>query len=135
MKFYFATHSIDLKQRCTAMITEPFCSDDSRCKTIGLLYKAMLKEHGRCTGRMYVDSPEGPKAIGWCFLRRRKYDDCAETYLCETWVTLYHEPPDDLLDLDHPNDVPSDMRLATELSARATYAGVESDKVHGEGRS
>jgi hypothetical protein len=67
---------------------EPFTDD------LGKLYRVLVKEHGRCTGRVYIDTKEGTKAIGWVFIKRRKYDDSNETYLAETWVTLHERQPD-----------------------------------------
>ena len=57
----------------------------------GNLYRSMVKEHGRCISRVYIDGPNGEaKPIGWVFLKRRKYEDTEETYLAETWVTLHN---------------------------------------------
>ena len=62
---------------------EPYTQDTGR------LFKACQREHGRCTGKMYVDGPTEPKQVGWVFEKRQRYQDCNETYLAETWVTLY----------------------------------------------
>jgi hypothetical protein len=94
-----------------------------RPDTLGELYRMLVKEYGRCTGHVYVG--DGQK-VGWVFLKREKYDDVDETFVCETWVTIYHAHPHDLLDLDHPDEVPAVQREATALAARATYAGVAS---------
>lgn len=61
----------------------------------GELYRSLQKEYGRCTGRVYVDGADGgpPKAVGWVFLQRATYEDCNETYLRETWVTIHSAPP------------------------------------------
>jgi hypothetical protein len=61
--------------------------------TVGDIFREMVKEHGRCTGKVYVDylhrdSKYGPYPVGWVFQKRVKYDDCKETYLQEVWVTL-----------------------------------------------
>lgn len=70
--------------------TEPYeaFTDDK-----GKLYRSCLKEYGRCTGKVYIDTPQGAKAIGWVFLKRAKYDDCSETFLLETWITLHDQEP------------------------------------------
>jgi hypothetical protein len=57
-------------------------------KTVGDIYRFCVREHGRCTGKVYVDTKTGPMAIGWVFVKREKYEDVNETYLHETWVTL-----------------------------------------------
>ncbi len=63
-------------------------------ETKGELYRTMMREHGRCTGKVYVDTKDGKtKHIGWVFLRRKKYDDCNKTFLAETWVTVHEKPP------------------------------------------
>ena len=58
----------------------------------GKLFKAVRKEYGRCISKIYIDTPEGKKSVGWVFVKRAKYDDSKETYLQETWVTLYKSP-------------------------------------------
>jgi hypothetical protein len=59
------------------------------------LFRAMQKEYGRCVSKMYVDEANGKaKHIGWVFQKRRQYDDCKETYIQETWVSV-HEKPDE----------------------------------------
>ena len=55
----------------------------------GELYRAMRREYGRCISKVYVDSPNGPRAIGWVFQARDKYEDTGETYLREVWVTVH----------------------------------------------
>lgn len=61
----------------------------------GELYRCLMAEYGRCTGKVYVDSADGPRAIGWVFVKRMVYEDSrnGETYLREVWVTL-HDSPD-----------------------------------------
>jgi hypothetical protein len=66
---------------------EPFTDD------LSVLYRALRSEHGRCIGKVYIDTAEGTKAIGWVFQKRARYDDCNETYLQETWVTLHDAEP------------------------------------------
>lgn len=58
------------------------------------LYRALVKEYGRCIGRLYVDmKDDSTKHIGWVFVKRMRYDDVPETFLCETWVSIYTEKP------------------------------------------
>lgn len=56
----------------------------------GDLYRRCVREYGRCTGAVYYDPVEGgwPKKIGWVFVKRVKYDDCAETFLQTAWVCV-----------------------------------------------
>ena len=65
---------------------------ESRFETPGEVYRYALKEYGRCIGKVYVDEAGRRLHIGWAFQKRRKYDDCAETYLAETWVTIHTAP-------------------------------------------
>lgn len=55
----------------------------------GKLYRSMVKEYGRCTGKVYVDTVYGSKEIGWVFVKRMQYEDCKDTYLREAWVTVH----------------------------------------------
>lgn len=58
-------------------------------ETSGEMYRWLRREYGRCTGKVYVDSEGGaPMHVGWVFVKRDRYEDCNETYLLETWVTL-----------------------------------------------
>lgn len=65
--------------------------------TPGEIYRESLKEHGRCTGKVYIDVKTDDDTvtvaqhIGWVFEKREKYDDSKETFLQETWVTLLTE--------------------------------------------
>lgn len=69
--------------------------------TPGELYRFCLKEYGRCTGKVYVDSPSGPPLhVGWIFEGRDKYEDTRETYLRHVWVTI-HEAPDTVTRTPH----------------------------------
>lgn len=50
---------------------------------------------GRCTGKVYVDGPDGePVQVGWVFVSREKYEDePSRTYLREAWATVHTAPP------------------------------------------
>ena len=66
---------------------------ETRHTNKGELYREIMSEYGRCTGRVYVDGPDGEAVpIGWVFRKRQKYDDCNETYLADTWVTIHKRP-------------------------------------------
>jgi len=67
---------------------EPFTEDR------GELFRAFQQSNGRCIGFVYVDTKDGgTEKVGWVFEKRRRYDDCNETYLSHTWVTLHEEKP------------------------------------------
>lgn len=62
---------------------EPFTEDT------GKLFRELQREYGRCISKAYVD-PDG-KQIGWVFQKLTKYQDSNETYLAETWITVYEK--------------------------------------------
>ena len=62
------------------------------------LFTSYMREYGRCVSKVYIDTPEGTKAIGWVFQKRTKYADCNKTYLQETWVTLHENEPTKTVD-------------------------------------
>jgi hypothetical protein len=57
------------------------------------LYHSCLREYGRCIGSVYVEKQGKPQRIGWIFQKRQKYDDCNETYIAETWVSILKSEP------------------------------------------
>jgi hypothetical protein len=71
----------------------------------GDLYRAAVREHGRCVSKVYIDKDGQRLAIGWVFVKRTEYEDSRpryddygrrikpETFLLETWVTLHEAPP------------------------------------------
>ena len=60
----------------------------------GELFRSCLREWGRCRGKIYIDTPEQAKPIGWVFESRLKYEDApGETYLRRVWVTVHTGPP------------------------------------------
>ena len=60
----------------------------------GQLYRALQRQYGRCTSKVYIDLPSGAKSIGWVFVKRQQYErHSTDTYLQETWVTLHKAPP------------------------------------------
>ena len=63
---------------------------------MGELFLSMQREYGRCTGKMFVDrlSDGKPHHVGWVFEQRKRYDDCAETFLSETWITFRKGEPE-----------------------------------------
>ncbi len=62
--------------------------------TPGGIYRYASREHGRCVSKMYRDRDDGPPLhVGWVFIKRDRYDDVDETFLCETWVTVYERVP------------------------------------------
>ena len=66
---------------------EPFTQE------LGKLYRALVKENGRCLGKVRLDFKDGSThEIGWVFLKRAKYEDTGEPFLLETWVTLLEGP-------------------------------------------
>lgn len=61
---------------------------------IGKLFRDLQREHGRCTGKVYIDRKDGTRQhIGWAFEKMQKYEDCNKWYLQETWVTVHKAEP------------------------------------------
>lgn len=60
----------------------------------GELFRYLMREYGRCTSKMYLETSSGDKPIGWVFEKRARYEDSKETYLQETWVTLHTQMPE-----------------------------------------
>ena len=66
---------------------------ETRFTRRGDLYRAMRREYGRCTGRVYIDTDNGPKRVGWVFVKKAYYEDTQKPYIQETWITLHKAPP------------------------------------------
>ncbi len=60
--------------------------------SVGEVYRGSMKLYGRCTSKMYIDTKKGVEHVGWVFVKRMKYEDCDETYLQETWVSVHDKP-------------------------------------------
>ena len=74
------------------------------------LYRAFVKEYGKCTGKQYIDSPKGKRVqIGWIFEKRELYSDVRlgksirsldkeakekYTFILETWVSVHTAKPE-----------------------------------------
>lgn len=55
---------------------------------IGDIFRMFQREYGRCVSKVYIDTEDGVKAIGWVFQKREKYEDSDKTYIREVWITL-----------------------------------------------
>ena len=58
---------------------------------VGDIFRFAQKEFGRCVSKMYVDTDDGIKQVGWVFQKRERYEDSEKTFIHETWVSLYDE--------------------------------------------
>ena len=65
---------------------------ESYTDKVSELFRAMQKEYGRCVSKAYIDESGNSKHIGWVFQKRKQYDDCKESYLQETWVSIHEKP-------------------------------------------
>jgi hypothetical protein len=61
---------------------------------VGRLFRSLQHEHGRCKGSVMVTRSDEDIKVGWVFEKRRRFTDCDETYLAETWVTLHDSMPE-----------------------------------------
>ncbi len=73
----------------------------------GELYRALVKEYGGCTSKMYVDVCGKAVQIGWVFSKRVLYDDAKvksvkglsdkdrdnNSFICSTWISVHAEKP------------------------------------------
>lgn len=60
-------------------------------KEISALYQSLLKDFGK-PKVMYKEYTNGKDLrAGWVFTKREKYTDSKETYLQETWVSVYRQ--------------------------------------------
>jgi hypothetical protein len=92
MSLFILTDGVNATEHHRIWCSGDVGPEDTHCDTPGEVYRECVKEYGRCTGRMYVDTDGAPKAVGWVFVKREKYQDCDDTYLQETWVTLLDAP-------------------------------------------
>jgi hypothetical protein len=49
------------------------------------LFNWLQKTYGRCISKVYIDDGT---SIGWMFQARVKYDDCKDTFIKETWISI-----------------------------------------------
>jgi hypothetical protein len=62
--------------------------------SLGELYRACRKQHGRCVSRVYLEKGEKVKPIGWVFLKKNPGEPEGDgSGVIETWVTVYTKPP------------------------------------------
>ena len=54
----------------------------------GVLYKALVKEYGRCLGKLYRDYNGQTLVSGWIFEKRMQYDDSDDTFLRHAWISV-----------------------------------------------
>lgn len=63
---------------------------DSRRK----LFRNCQQEYGKCVSKVYVDTQEGTKQVGWVFEKKMVYEDCRnrptedDKYIREVWVSV-----------------------------------------------
>jgi hypothetical protein len=76
--------------------SEPY---ESMFTDVGKMYRSLVKEFGRCTGKVRID-PDG-KQVGWVFVKRKNYEDePKKTYLQEVWITVHNGPPKRTVEYD-----------------------------------
>lgn len=76
------------------LLSEPGHVFESYTDKPGELFRSLRKEHGRCTGHVYRDRPDGgADKIGWVFEKRRRYQDSPETYIQHVWCVVHDKPP------------------------------------------
>src|SRR5437879_3634113 len=68
--------------------------------TLGELFRDLRSRFGRCTGKVYIDTKDGTKAIGWVFRRRTTPGDYleGEPHLCDQWISVLKSEPRTIYD-------------------------------------
>ena len=61
---------------------------DDGTPDMGAIYRLAQDEYGVCRSSVYVDTPTGPRKVGWYFESRQRYEDTDEPYLRGAWVTV-----------------------------------------------
>lgn len=108
MKVLISEVFIDKSQGCRVGETEPY--EPRFFNNIGLLFRSLQREYGRCVSKVRVDKPNGgAKVVGWVFERYMGYQDVRPTdlvkfYIQEVWVTL-HDAPDTVVRTTHYHEL------------------------------
>lgn len=87
MSLYVQEAWVNATERLRAGESEVY---ESGYASPGDLFRAAVRAHGRCVGKVYIGDGI---PVGWCFVKCARYEDTGETYLLETWITL-HDAPD-----------------------------------------
>lgn len=67
--------------------------DDTVSVDVARMFRELQREYGRCTGRVYVDTADGAKPIGWHFGRTMQYEDSRDEYVRGVWVSFAVKHP------------------------------------------
>jgi hypothetical protein len=116
---YIQDQGTDKEKRYHSGDAEPY---QTRYSTTGQLYRACVREHGRCTGKMYQDLKDGKTIqVGWVFLKKAAPErgEPNPTGLQETWVTVYRTPPEKMITWTPP-EYPTFKREKANATATHT---------------
>lgn len=70
-------------------VVETFTADTAE------LFRSLQREHGRCVSKMYMDTKDGEtRQTGWVFQKRDNYQDSDQEYIRETWVSVFTDEPE-----------------------------------------
>jgi len=64
--------------------------EDSVISNLKELYAFGLSEYGKCVNKVFIDRDNKQLQVGYCFEKKVKYEDCDETYIQETWLSIEH---------------------------------------------
>lgn len=86
---------------------------ESKYSDLGKLYRALVKEYGKCTGKLFnVGDNNKTQQIGWAFEKREYFDDTRRkkaiknltpterdlnTFMCMTQVSVHVKPKEVLI--------------------------------------
>lgn len=60
-------------------------------------FRDLQREWGRCRSKVYIDTVDGVKHVGYFFESKQRYDDTRDHYIRGAWVTFSTLPPLDYL--------------------------------------
>src|SRR4030042_22911 len=82
---------VNQTENCSCGESEPY---ETFTDSLKKLFRSCQKEYGKCVSKMFVDRKNGTTIqTGWVFEKVRKYENCNNTYVAETWVSVYKKEP------------------------------------------
>lgn len=77
--------------------SEGYCNGESGwyetfTDNVKTLFRHLQKEYGKAS-KMYIDTDNGTKQIGWVFSKKQRYEDTRELYDFQAWVEISTTEP------------------------------------------
>lgn len=65
-------------------------------------FRDLQQEYGRCVSKMFIDTADGVKTVGWVFQKVMGYEnDPTKKYVRTVWVSLHKGPPTRIVNYDY----------------------------------